>query len=165
MKKIATLAILFVVAASFSAQAQNLVGNIVRVLPEYSERQIPQQICETDLRSSNVSSVGAVNPGTVIGGIAGALLGSQAGGGNGRVALTALGAVTGAMTGDRLAQSHAQPQQVCRSSYRTERQVISYRVMYEVDGKHYLLNMPFDPSEGGAIKTIPVRMVPTISQL
>jgi len=165
MKKFATLAILFVIAASFSAQAQNLVGNIVRVLPEYSERQIPQQICETDPRSSNVASVGAVNPGTVIGGIAGALLGSQAGGGNGRVALTALGAVTGAMTGDRLAQSQVQPQQVCRTSYRTERQVISYRVMYEVAGKQYLLNMPFDPSEGGAIKTIPVRMVPTISQL
>lgn len=163
MKKIFTFAILFAIAASFNAHAKDVIGNIVRVSPVYSERQIPQQICETV--NTNPSNHSAMNSGSVIGGIAGALLGAQAGGGNGRVALAALGAVTGAMTGDRLSQSNAQPQQVCRTAYRTEQQVISYRVSYEVDGEQYQLNMSFDPSEGGMIKTIPVRMVPTIARL
>jgi uncharacterized protein YcfJ len=162
MKKLISLVVLFAMAVSVSAQAKDVVGNIVRVVPLYSERQIPQQVCE--YVTSNQADHSAMNPGTVIGGIAGALLGGQVGGGNGRVALAALGAVTGAVTGDRLSQNSTQNQQVCHTSYRTEQQVISYRVSYEVDGEQYQLSMPFDPSEGGMVRTIPVHMVPSIAQ-
>jgi uncharacterized protein YcfJ len=165
MKHAFTLAIAFVlaVAASFSAQAKDVVGNIVRVTPVHEERLVKHQVCDVVRETANTGS--AINSGSVIGGIAGALLGSQAGGGNGRVALAALGAVTGAMTGDRLVQTNAQPQQACRWVQRSEHAVVSYRVTYEVDGEQYQLSMPWDPSEGGGVKTIPVRMVPTIARM
>lgn len=45
------------------------------------------------------------NAGTIIGGIAGAVLGSTIGGGSGRAAATVLGAVGGAVVGNRLARN------------------------------------------------------------
>ena len=43
--------------------------------------------------------------------------------------------------------------------------VITYRVLYEVNGEQYVLTMPFDSSEGGTVNTILVHMVPAGSQL
>lgn len=43
--------------------------------------------------------------GTLVGGVAGALLGSQFGGGGGRIAATAVGAMAGAYIGNRIGQS------------------------------------------------------------
>ena len=163
MKKLISIAMLFAVAVSFNVHAKVVYGNIIRVKPITTERQVPQQVCDVVTADTNDRS--AINPGTAIGGIAGALLGSQAGGGNGRIALAALGAVTGALTGDRLAAANTQPQRVCRTVYRTEQDIVTYRVLYEVDGEQYVLTMPFDPSEGGTVKTLPVRMVPAASQL
>ena len=56
--------------------------------------------------------------GAVIGGLAGGLLGNTVGGGNGRTAATAIGAVTGAMVGDRnwgSSQGGYQTVQRCRT--------------------------------------------------
>lgn len=165
MKKFISFAILVAIAASFQmANAKDVIGNIIRVAPIHTERQVQHQVCEMVREVASAPS--AINPGTVIGGIAGALLGAQGGNGNGRIALAALGAVTGAMTGDRLAQNNnASPQQACRWVQRSELQVVSYRVTYEVEGEQYQLTMPFDPSEGGMVKTIPVRMVPTVARM
>ncbi|KFC72604.1 MULTISPECIES: glycine zipper 2TM domain-containing protein [Massilia] len=160
MKNVFSLAFLFVVAAaaSFSAHAKDVLANITNVVPVYAERVQNQQVCDM-VYNDQPQQVGAVNSGSVIGGIAGALLGSQAGGGNGKLALTALGAVTGAMTGDRLAQQRsAQPQQVCRWVQRSEQHISSYRVTYEYQGDTFVSNLPYDPSRGGAVKTVPVQM-------
>lgn len=159
MKKVLSLAFLFVVAAaaSFGANAKDVLANITNVVPVYAERVQNQQVC--DMVYDQPQQVGAVNSGSVIGGIAGALLGSQAGGGNGKLALTALGAVTGAMTGDRLVQQRsAQPQQVCRWVQRAEQHISGYRVTYEYQGDTFVSNLPYDPSRGGAVKTVPVQM-------
>lgn len=164
MKKFLSLVSVFVVAAaaSFGVCAKDLIVNISSVNPIYSDRVQNQQVCDIVYDDQSQKS-GAVNPGSVIGGIAGALLGSQAGGGNGRLALTALGAITGAMSGDRIVQQQqqqrgAQPQQVCRWVQRSEQYISSYRVTYEYEGDTYQSILPYDPSRGGAVKTVAVQM-------
>lgn len=142
---------------ALGAQAKDVTANIVNVSPVYSDRVQDQQVCEA-VQVPQTQPASAVNPGTVIGGIAGALLGAQAGGGNGRVAMSALGAVAGALTGDRLAQRGGQPQQVCRYIQRVDSQISGYRVTYEYQGDTYQSVMSYDPSRGGAVKSVTVQM-------
>ncbi|HQT25194.1 MAG TPA: glycine zipper 2TM domain-containing protein [Burkholderiales bacterium] len=70
--------------------------------------------------------------GSILGGVAGALLGSQVGQGSGRVAAGAVGAIAGAIAGDRIQNSQAQSgptqQQVCRDVQR--REITGYEVRY-----------------------------------
>jgi uncharacterized protein YcfJ len=51
----------------------------------------------------------------VVGGIAGALLGSQVGGGNGKVAAAAAGAIAGAMVGDHVDNDGRNYAPACRN--------------------------------------------------
>lgn len=127
-----------------------VLATITNVSPVYSERVHTQQVCEL-VSNDQTQQVGAVNPGSVIGGLAGALLGSQAGGGNGKLAFTALGAVTGAMSGDRIAQQQRnnQPQQICRNVQRLEQQISGYRVTYQYQQESSQSIMSYDPSRGG----------------
>jgi uncharacterized protein YcfJ len=160
MKKALQLAFFFAVAAaaSLEANAKDVMANIINVTPVYTDQVQNQQVCDI-VQSDQSQQVGAVNSGSVIGGIAGALLGSRVGGGNGRLAATALGAVTGAMSGDRIVQQRSsQPQQVCRLVQRTEQRISSYRVTYEYQGDSGQGILPYDPSRGGTVATIPVQM-------
>jgi uncharacterized protein YcfJ len=63
----------------------------------------PRQECWNE--QVPVQSAGAGYGGTIIGGIAGGLLGNQVVGGNGRTLATAVGAVTGAVVGDRISSN------------------------------------------------------------
>lgn len=161
MKKILSSVYFLVVAAaaSMNVDAKDLMVNISSVTPIYSSRLQNQQVCDVTYGEQS-QPAGAVNPGSVIGGIAGALLGSQVGGGNGRLAMTALGAITGAMSGDRVAQQQrpAQPQQSCHWVQRSEQYISSYRVTYEYDGEIFQSSMSYDPSRGGEVKVVPVKM-------
>lgn len=75
------------------------------------------------------------NAGGVIGGITGALLGSQIGGGNGNKAAIAGGAILGAMTGDRM--QNDSPSQSCREVTRYRDMVTGYDVVYRYNGRDY----------------------------
>lgn len=161
MKKSLSQVIFFAVAAaaSFGAYAKDVMANITNVTPVYSDRVQNQQVCDMVYNESQ-QKVGAVNAGSVIGSLAGALLGSQVGGGNGRLAMTALGAVTGAMTGDSIAQQqrNTQPQQVCRWVQRSEQYISSYSVTYEYQGDTFQSFQSYDPSRGGTVKAVSVQM-------
>lgn len=160
MKNALSLVFFFAVAAAatFGANAAEVIATITNVSPVYSERVQNQQVCDM-VYNDQAQQVGAVNPGSVIGGIAGALLGSQAGGGNGKVALAALGAVTGAISGDRIAQQQrSNPQQVCRVVQRMEQQISGYRVTYQYQQETYQSFLSYDPSRGGAVTTVPAQM-------
>lgn len=164
MKKLVSL--LFIIAAatlSLSAAAKDVPVNITGVTPIYTQTVQNHQVCEIVYGESQ-QQVGAVNSGSVIGGIAGALLGSQAGGGNGRLAFAALGAATGAISGDRIMQQQrsSQPQQVCRWVQRPEQQISGYRVTYEYQQEVFQSIMQYDPSKGGSVSTVPAQMNLTI---
>lgn len=67
---------------------------------EYRTVEHPRQECWNE--QVPPQSAGFGYGGAIIGGIAGGILGNQVGGGNGKTVATALGAVTGAVAGDRM---------------------------------------------------------------
>jgi uncharacterized protein YcfJ len=77
--------------------------------------------------------------------VAGALLGNQVGKGHGREAATALGAVVGAMTGDRLANRHrweqceavAREVTTCRAVSEVHSRIVGYQVTCEYRGLQF----------------------------
>jgi uncharacterized protein YcfJ len=103
-------------------------------------------------RAANPGSPG-VSGGTVIGGVTGALIGSQIGSGRGRDAAAAVGAVTGALVGSRMSGGaqqqdnyNTQPVQCCRQVYDAYRQEITgYSVTYRYRGRDVTTTLPYDP--------------------
>lgn len=93
------------------AQAQE-VAQVVSVQPRMVTVQ-QQQCRQVMVQGQNTGSTA----GMVVGGVAGALLGSQIGGGSGRTAATAAGAIGGAMVGNHLGGQQGAPQQqtVCEN--------------------------------------------------
>lgn len=157
MKKAFAIVLFALITAAVNASAADVLATIVNVTPVFSDRIQQTQVCDV-VQGGQSQQHSAVNSGSVIGGIAGALLGSRVGDGNGRLAATALGAVTGAMTGDRLAQRDSQPQQVCRWVQQVNQQMSGYRVTYAYQGEHFYASMPYDPSRGGSVSTVRAEM-------
>ena len=72
------------------------VAQVLQISPRMVT--IPQQQCQQVLVQGQDNSTA----GTIIGGVAGGILGNQVGRGDGRTAATALGAVVGALSGSEL---------------------------------------------------------------
>lgn len=155
----AVLVSIIAIFVSVNANAAIVAGKIVRVVPLFEEHVINEQVCETIPQAAPMTQP-AVNAGSVIGGIAGAMIGSKAGKGNGRLALTALGAVTGALAGDRLSQQRHHTQTQCRVIQRPYKRNLGYQVTYMVDGEVFTATMATDPSNGGAIDLLQVQLSP-----
>jgi uncharacterized protein YcfJ len=155
MKK--ALALIAVAAAGLAgaAHAQTFVdtARVRNVEPQFDNVAVPRQEC-TNQVVNEVQRTGTRNyGGAVIGGIAGALLGNQVGGGHGREAATAVGAVVGALAGDNIANRDTYPQYAqvprevtsCRTVQDVQQRLTGYRVNYEYRGQMYSTFMPQDP--------------------
>ncbi|WP_050411850.1 glycine zipper 2TM domain-containing protein [Massilia sp. NR 4-1] len=128
-------------------------GRVIRVTPQMEQVNRPRQECRTEyvqVQQPQQRSVG----GSIIGGVAGALLGSQVGGGNGRTAATAAGAIAGAVVGDRIDNQNAQPAGVteqavkqCRTVDHWESRANGYEVVYDYRGRNYTSIMSYDPGQ------------------
>jgi uncharacterized protein YcfJ len=129
-------------------------GRVMRVQPRTEQVRIPRQECRTEYVQVQAQQQRGAG-GTVVGGIAGALLGSQVGGGNGKVAAAAAGAIAGAMIGDhvendgRNAAPGVQEQAVrqCRTVEAVETRNAGYEVTYEYRGHQYTEIMNRDPGD------------------
>lgn len=129
-------------------------GRVVRVQPRTEQVRVPRQECRTQYVQTPVQQQRG-SGGTVIGGIAGALLGSQVGGGNGKVAAAAAGAIAGAMVGDhvendgRQVDGGVQEQAVrqCRNVDEIQTRNVGYDVTYEYRGHTYTQTMSRDPGD------------------
>ncbi|MEP6790004.1 MAG: glycine zipper 2TM domain-containing protein, partial [Ramlibacter sp.] len=109
MKRLALA--LLCTAGVAAAQADTFFDNarVRGVEPQYENVTVPRQECSSQwiTEQRRVGGGGGNNiGGTVIGGVAGGLLGNQVGGGHGREAATALGAVVGALTGNNIANGN-----------------------------------------------------------
>ena len=71
-----------------------------------------------------VTSSGINVPGAIVGGVAGALLGNQIGGGSGRDAATILGGAAGAAVGSQVGKSTSATNPVYRVSIQTEQGIM-----------------------------------------
>ncbi|MBC7452960.1 MAG: hypothetical protein H7335_04505, partial [Massilia sp.] len=79
---------------------------------------------------------------------------NQVGGGNGRVAATAAGAIAGAMVGDRVendgrngGQMQEQAVRQCRTVDSIESRTTGYEVTYDYRGRNYTSVMARDPGQ------------------
>jgi len=136
MKKVfAGLFVLFV--GSSSAQIYSEPIQVINIQPRFVTTY--QRHCtQTQLSPSDNSGVG-----TVLGGIAGGIIGNQVGRGDGNTAATVAGAVIGGMVGNRIGQDQVnQNVQTQCSNYPVQKQVgevvtIQYKGrLYSFEARH-----------------------------
>ena len=152
MKKSLILAAALATLAGAS-QADTFVDNarVRNVEPQYENVTVPRQEC-TNQWVNETRRADRDYGGAVIGGIAGALLGNQVGGGHGREAATAVGAVVGAMAGDNIANRDRAVRydgqrevMACRTVQDVQPRLTGYRVDYEYRGQSYSTFMREQP--------------------
>ncbi|MFC5694055.1 glycine zipper 2TM domain-containing protein [Pseudomonas sp. GCM10022186] len=147
------------VTAGGAVATYSLVGNKA---PEYAEVLAVQPISETIKTPREVCNDVAVTrqkpvkdqhqiAGTVIGAVAGGLLGNQVGGGTGKKIATVAGAVGGGYAGNKV-QEHMQSNDTytttetrCKTVTDTSERVVGYDVKYQLDGKVSQVRMDHDP--------------------
>ena len=149
-----------IVAASLAAlagaaQAETFFdqARVRAVEPQYQTVAVPRNECTRGWVNTVQPVASHDYGGALVGGIAGALLGNRVGGGHGREAATAVGAVVGAMTGDNLANRdqaygyQQTPREVttCRTVQDMQQQLTGYRVQYEYRGQMYSTFMHDQP--------------------
>ncbi|HMM47046.1 MAG TPA: hypothetical protein PKC12_03600 [Thiobacillaceae bacterium] len=120
--------------------------------PVYETINEPRQECWTETVGYERHTYREPGAGAaVLGAIAGGLIGSTVGKGDGRIAAAAVGAATAAVVGDRARQGGSRyesvPRQVERCQTRDSfREVLAgYDVRYRFDGREYVTRMPYDP--------------------
>lgn len=153
MKRFATVCLLAAGVAAAQAETYIDQARVRSVDPQYQNIGVPRNECNSrwineTRRVGGSQQYGGVQQygGALIGGVAGALVGNQVGRGHGREAATALGAVVGAFTGDRIANNGNQwdqyeqvPREVtsCRTVNDVQTRITGYRVNYEYRGQYY----------------------------
>jgi uncharacterized protein YcfJ len=166
MKRSAILCLTTLLAAGAQAQTFDDTARVRNVEPRYENISVPRNECSTQWVTEQQAAPASRNyGGLAIGGVAGALLGNQVGGGRGRDAATAVGAVVGALTGEHFAnqngwggyQQASQPQQRqvqnCRTVNDVQSRLTGYQVEYEYRGQLYSTVTREKPG-----RTLPVRV-------
>ncbi len=120
-------------------------ARVVSATPIYRTVSVPdqQEVCwEEDVRHSRHRS----HTGAIAGGVIGGAVGRQFGGGRGKDALTAVGAILGATIGNDVQRNReyrrgnrSRTETVCRveQRYYQEERISGYDVAYEYDGRIY----------------------------
>ena len=133
------------------AQTQD-VGQVLRTEPLIERVAVHNQVCDQAAPAAQQRGVG----GAVLGGLAGAVVGSRFGKGHGREALTVAGAVGGASAGDQSQNGSGAPQSVCRQVTTYQGQINGYRVAFRYAGRDYTQVLRRDPGP-----TVPVTVAVT----
>ena len=167
------------------AQYQDF-ARVRSVTPEYKRVNHPREECSNEYIPGAAyrnddgydgdDRSGRSYTGTIVGGIAGALLGSRVGKGNGNKVATAAGAIAGAVIGDQVQangrsarhrdrdvyEDHGREVRRCRVVENWDNQLTGYRVVYEYAGRNYTALLPQDPG-----RQIPVRVsvTPAVERL
>lgn len=143
------------VVATAHADTYVDTARVRSVQPQYETVTVPRRECTSQWinETHRVESRRGYG-GAVIGGVAGAVLGNQVGKGHGREAATALGAVVGAFTGDRVSNGERGgdryeqiPRQVqtCQTVNELQQRLTGYQVGYEYRGQSFTALLPQDP--------------------
>ena len=96
---VAFMASLGLAAASTSVLAQQELARVVSSTPVMTQVAVPRQVCSNQQVTTQGPKSGG---GALMGAIAGGAIGSNVGGGDGRLIASALGFIGGAILGDRL---------------------------------------------------------------
>jgi uncharacterized protein YcfJ len=121
-------------------------ARVISVTPQVERVNTPVQECRTEyVRESYYENNRRSNAGAIVGTIAGGLIGSRFGGGNGRLVTTAVGAGLGAVIGDRHDNRYSQPRERvetrpverCATVDHWETVNRGYLVDYKYNGRRY----------------------------
>ena len=168
MKRSAIFLLTTLVVAGAQAQTFNDTARVRNVNPQYENVSVPRNECTSQWVTEQQPVVSSRNyGGLALGGVAGALLGNQVGGGRGREAATAVGAVVGALAGEHFAnqngwgggggyqQATQQQRQVqsCRTVNDVQSRLTGYQVEYEYRGQVYSTVTRENPG-----RTLPIRV-------
>lgn len=153
MKRLALVSLLATAAIGAQAETFYDTARVRSVEPQYESVSVPREECNTQWVNEARRVQGRDYTGAIVGGVAGGVLGNQVGKGHGREAATALGAVVGAFTGDRIAnndrleQYEQVPRQVttCRTVSDVQTRIAGYRVVYDYRGHAYTTMMHEQP--------------------
>ena len=142
----------FSVAALFCCGSQAAeftdVADVISSTPIHERINQPYLDCWSETSTANPK--GASLGSEVLGGVTGALIGSQIGDGTGKKIATLAGAVAGVKIADRSANSkQAQTQQVehCREVQASNDVITGYKVIYRYKGQDITTILPYSPSE------------------
>ena len=153
MKKSATILIVTGMLSSAFANAGDYYGDRARVLsasPILERINVPRSDCRTEYETRTIKEDRSYL-GSIVGGLAGGLVGSRFGGGNGRLATTAIGAGVGAVVGDHIDNgdrgysSERVPVERCATVDNWTTQTRGYNVTYEYEGRTYTTVTDRDP--------------------
>ncbi|RYF41400.1 MAG: glycine zipper 2TM domain-containing protein, partial [Comamonadaceae bacterium] len=134
-------------------------GRVISSTPIIQQVAVPRQVCSQQpmLVQAPRNTSGA---GSIIGAIAGGLLGNTIGHGGGRAAATALGVMGGALVGNSVeangSPAYAQNVQQCSTQTSYENRTVAYNVTYEYAGRQYTVQMPQDPGPTVRLQVTPI---------
>mgnify|MGYP003411270028 CR=1 FL=1 len=131
-------------------------ARVISVAPQFERVNTPRQECRTEyVRESYYEAPQRSNTGAIVGGVAGGLIGSRFGGGNGRIATAAIGAGLGAVVGDRYDNNgrdnrgrervETRPIESCVTVDNWSQVPAGYLVNYEYNGRQYSTVTNNDP--------------------
>jgi uncharacterized protein YcfJ len=127
-------------------------ARVVSVHPKVERVHAPRLVCRTVTVPGHRRELHhGDGAGAVIGGIAGGLIGSQFGRGDGRVASAAVGAIAGTLIGHHAGRSsgheviHDREEQRCHRVDDWQERIVGYRVTYEYGGRFHTTELPHDP--------------------
>ncbi|ROR22722.1 uncharacterized protein YcfJ [Comamonas sp. BIGb0124] len=125
---------------------------VVAAEPIHQAVSNPQQVCRevTVNRRKPVQDQHQV-AGTLLGAVAGGLLGNQVGGGSGRTLATVAGAVGGGYAGNKVQEgmqnrsTYQTTETRCDTVQNKSQKLVGYNVRYEMDGQVRQVRMDHDP--------------------
>lgn len=127
-------------------------AKVVAVQPVNETIKTPRQVCKDVVvtKTAPVKDEHQIT-GTVIGALAGGLLGNQVGGGSGKKVATVAGAAAGGYAGNKVQENmqesdtYQTTETRCSTVTDTSEKLVGYDVKYELDGKVNQVRMEYDP--------------------
>ena len=138
--------------ATYSLVSAPDYAEVLAVQPLKESIKTPREVCK-DVAVTRQRAVKDQHQvvGSVLGAVAGGLLGNQVGGGNGKKIATVAGAAAGGYAGNK-AQENLQSRDTytttetrCSTVYDASEKVVGYDVKYSLDGKQGQVRMAHDP--------------------
>lgn len=138
--------------ATYSLVSGSNYAEVLAVKPVNETIKTPREVCKdvTVTRQKPVKDQHKI-AGTVLGAVAGGLLGNQVGGGNGKKIATVAGAAAGGYAGNKVqgnmqeGSTYTTTETRCNTVTDTSEKLVGYDVQYELDGKVSTVRMERDP--------------------
>ena len=133
-------------------------AQVLAVQPVTQQIKTPREVCKdvTVTRQAPVKDQHQI-VGSVLGAVAGGLLGNQVGGGNGKKIATVAGAVGGGYAGNKVQEgmqnrdTYTTTQTRCNTVNDISDKVVGYDVRYSLDGKEGKVRMDHEPGNEIAV--------------